>query len=248
MEDFRVPLIRDILTGFRLVVPVASPKGGVGKTTISVALALTMAKEGILTALLDSDFTNPTTHIALGVDVSQAMPEEEKGIIPVKVEPNLEFMSPAFYSKDEPLPLRGRETVYALRELLAVTRWSSQVLVVDTPPGLSDVLLELLRLHRDSRVLVVSTCDKLSLVSTRRMLEFLSQERLKSLGVVGNMCSDCRGLSELLEVDLLGCIPFIEDMSTLEGDRERLIGTLGPSVGKVKDRIKSLLYSLVTRS
>ena len=239
--DFRLPLVLERLRGFRLVVPVASPKGGVGKTTVASGISLLLARRGVPVSLLDADFTNPTTHVMLGVDASQVLPEEDKGVLPVRVEPGLEFMSPAFYSKDKPLPLRGRELVDALRELLAVTRWSGRVLVVDTPPGLSDSLLELLRLERRSKVLVVSTCDKMSLLSTRRILEFLRQEGVEALGVVANMCSSCGKLKEGLGSEPLGCLPFIEDLQALEGDREALARTLSPGLSGVLEKIITLL-------
>ncbi|PLJ78415.1 P-loop NTPase [Infirmifilum sp. SLHALR2] len=219
--DFRVPLIRERLSGLRLVVPVASPKGGVGKTTIASALSVLLARRGVRTGVLDLDFTNPTTHIMLGVDAAAVMPEEEKGVLPVRVEENLELMGVAFYTRDKPLPLRGRSVVDALREVLAVTRWSSQVLVVDSPPGLSDALLEMLRLARGSRVLVVSACDRLSLVSTRRVLEFLRQEGVPSLGVVANMCDDCSEL-EAIGVKPLDCVQRFEQLQRSEGDRDLL--------------------------
>lgn len=239
--DFRLPLVLERLKGFRLVVPVASPKGGVGKTTIASGVSLLLARSGVPVSLLDADFTNPTTHVMLGVDASRVLPEEEKGVLPVLVEPGLEFMSPAFYSKDRPLPLRGRELVDALREILAVTRWSGRVLVVDTPPGLSDSLLELLRLDRGARVLVVSACDRMSLVSTKRILEFLEQERVETLGVVANMCSSCSALKESLGIEPLGCLPLIEDLQSLEGEREALARALAPGLSEVLEKILALL-------
>ncbi|MGC8836379.1 P-loop NTPase [Infirmifilum uzonense] len=239
--DFRVPLIRERLESFRLVVPVASPKGGVGKTTVASALSLLLAREGIPTGLLDADFTNPTTHVMLGLDAESITPEEEKGVLPVRVEDKLEFMSPAFYSKDKPLPLRGHETVDALRELLAVTRWSSRILIVDSPPGLSDTLLELLRLHRDSRVLIISTCDEMSLLSTKRMIDFLAQEGLRSIGIVANMCNECSKIQGRLNTSALACLPLIEGFQRLEGNRDKVLEALGTGLEAVKYRIISLL-------
>jgi len=239
--DFRLPLVLERLRGFRLVVPVASPKGGVGKTTVAAGVSLLLARRGVPVSLLDTDFTNPTTHVMLGADVSGVLPEEEKGVLPVRVEPGLEFMSPAFYSKDKPLPLRGRELVDALREILAVTRWSGRVLVVDTPPGLSDSLLELLRLNREAKVLVVSTCDRMSLVSTMRILEFLKQERVSVLGVVANMCGSCDMLKEHLGVEPLGCLPFIEELRSLEGDRSALAQALALGLKGVVEQMLALV-------
>jgi ATP-binding protein involved in chromosome partitioning len=242
-QDFRVPLVRERLGGFRLVVPVASPKGGVGKTTVSVGLSLGLARAGVPTSLLDSDFTNPTTHVMLGVEVESVTPREERGVLPVGVEPNLEFMSIAFYSKDRALPLRGRESVEALRELLVVTRWGGRVLVVDTPPGLSDTLLEILRLCRGARVLVVSTCDRMSIVSTRRILDFLRQEGVETLGVVANMCSSSDEVKAFIGVEPVGCLPFLEELPRIEGDRGSLAKALLPSLGGVVERVRSLLES-----
>ena len=239
--DFRVPLIRERLGGFKLVLPVASPKGGVGKTTISIGIALGLARSGVPVSLLDADFTNPTTHIILGLNVEELMPEEEKGILPVKVEENLEFMSIAFYTKDKALPLRGRESVGALRELLAVTRWTGRVLVVDTPPGLSDILLEILRLYRKVKVLVASTCDKMSIVSAKRILELLDQEKVETLGVVANMCSQPEKIKETLNVEPIANLPYLEEMQSLEGNRDSLAKTLQPYLENILVKIASQL-------
>ncbi len=237
--DFRAPLIRERLSGLKLVVPVASPKGGVGKTTIASALSVLLARSGVKTGVLDLDFTNPTTHIMLGVDAASTMPEEEKGVLPVKVEENLELMGLAFYTRDRPLPLRGHSIVDALREVLAITRWSSSVLVVDSPPGLSDALLEMLRLARGSRVLVVSACDKLSLVSTRRILEFLEHEGVAALGVVANMCRDCRDLEGALGVKPLDCVPRFEQLR--EGDRDQLAELFSSALAGTLGRVREAL-------
>ncbi|MEZ0345617.1 MAG: P-loop NTPase [Infirmifilum sp.] len=240
-QDFRLPIIKERLSSVKLVLPVASPKGGVGKTTVSSALAVLLARKGIPTGIFDLDFTNPTTHIMLGVDAASLLPEEEKGILPVGVEPNLEFLSPAFYSKDKPLPLRGQSVVEALREILAITRWSSRVLVVDTPPGLSDAMLEFLRLHRNAKVLVVTTCDRLSLVSTKRMFDYLRQERVGFVGVVANMCGSCREITEALGVEPLACLPFQERLHESMGDRDRLVEVVGRDLEKVLEAVRLLI-------
>lgn len=225
--DPRLALIGERLSGFRLILPVASPKGGVGKTTVAAAVSLLAARRGARVGLLDLDFTNPTSHLVLGVDAA-VQPEEERGVLPVRVEENLELMGLAFYTRDSPLPLRGRGVVDALREVLAVTRWSSEILVVDSPPGLSDALLEFLRLARNSRVLAVSSCDKLGAVSTRRLLEFLAREGVPVFGVVANMCGDDAALREAAGVEPLAKVPVIGDLPAAQGDRNTLARALAP--------------------
>ncbi|MEM3948575.1 MAG: P-loop NTPase, partial [Zestosphaera sp.] len=104
-HDPRRLVIEDRLKGVERVVPVMSPKGGVGKTVVSVLIALALVDEGLKVGVLDLDVTNPSIHLALGVD-TQLRPSEERGVIPPDVK-GVKVMTVAYYSSGNPLTLRG---------------------------------------------------------------------------------------------------------------------------------------------
>ena len=229
-SDPRVSLIRKRLKSVKLVVPVLSPKGGVGKTLISTILSLVLAKSNMRTGLIDLDITNPTSHIVLGVEASLEKVSEDRGVVPVDVSGVL-FMSPAIYSLDKPLALRGYEITDAIRELLAVTRWEDlDVLVADTPPGISDEILEFLLLVRNPRVIIVSTPSVLALKSVERILEVLRKTGVDMLGVIENMSdpekvSLRRKIYESLGCRLLALTPLETNIEEKLGDPNKLLGT-----------------------
>ena len=120
MSDPRIAIIEKRFQNVRRVVAVSSGKGGVGKSTIAAALALSLRDRGHSVGLLDLDFTSPATHVILGVE--GLYPEEEYGIVPPLAH-GLRYMSITYYSVDKPTPLRGEDVSNAIIELLAITRW-----------------------------------------------------------------------------------------------------------------------------
>ncbi|MEM1526736.1 MAG: P-loop NTPase [Ignisphaera sp.] len=228
--DPRLSIIPKRLSGFKHIVLVSSPKGGVGKTTVSVALALILSQERDRVALLDLDINNPTAHIVLGLDLSGSKVEEDKGILPLRIlGKNLEFMSIALFTKDKLLPLRGKNASNAIIEILSTVRWSSTAMVVDTPPGFSDEVMEFARLYPRVKYLVISTPDILSILSAQRIVEVIFSEKHEILGVVGNMCRDKQDIEILakniatLNVEVLTCIPWINEVHRYYGEPKELI-------------------------
>ncbi|MDK2384514.1 MAG: P-loop NTPase [Candidatus Korarchaeota archaeon] len=220
---------RKNLARSRLVVPVVSPKGGVGKTLVSSMLALLLRDRGLRTGLLDLDVTNPTVHVVLGIDPSETVPEEEKGIIPPVIH-GIQVMTPAFYSWDNPLVLRGDAVASAIREMLAITRWGElDVLLIDMPPGLSDELLEAMLLAGSPLPLLVSTQSILSLRSTERIAAMLRDAGTAPLGLVENMAMYRRSPYEdryrELGVRLLAVLPFEPGVEEAMGRPEVLLHT-----------------------
>jgi ATP-binding protein involved in chromosome partitioning len=175
--------LKDIST----FIPVMSYKGGVGKTTISTLLSLCLADVGYSVGLLDLDFTNPCVHRMLGIDVKKLMPKEEKGILPVEIE-NIGVMSIAFFTKDNPTPLRGAELNDVFKELLSITAWGKlDFLILDMPPGLSDVSLDVLKyFKRDLYPLIVSSSSRLAIVPTINLFKLMKELKLSPIGVVIN--------------------------------------------------------------
>lgn len=242
--DPRLAVIEERFSRVRRVIAVASSKGGVGKTLISVTLALAAAEKGLRPGLLDIDLTNPTAHIVLGVDTEAVKPEEEKGVVPPEVH-GVRFMTVAFYSGENPLPLRGSEIDDAFKEILAITRWGElDVLFVDTPPGISNEILDLLSYIPRVETLVVATPSPLAIRSTARLVKMLRDANERIVGAVVNMVGgagallDTEELLRSLGVEILGEIPMDPEVDRALGDPHRLLATkFGRAVAEVLTRL-----------
>ncbi len=246
LDDPRLSVIDKRLANIRTIIPVMSPKGGVGKTLVSTLLAYSLGKHGFKTALLDLDITNPTAHIVLGIDTSEVKPREEKGLIPPSIH-GIYFMSIAYFiEEDKPLPLRGDEIDNVIREILAITIWGSlDVLIIDTPPGTSDEVLDVLSYFKDIQPIIVTTPSPLSIKSLERLLQLLNDYNVKVLGVIENMYrSDLINtriyeITRKYQVKYLGSIPYEKDIDKYIGDIRRLEKTLFyKSIEKIASTIK----------
>ena len=111
--DPRLAIIDGRFKDIKRLIAIAGGKGGIGKSTIASALALTLSEIGCRVGLLDLDFCGPSTHTILGID--GVYPEEDKGIIPPQVH-NIKFLSIVHYAGDSPSPLRGIDISNAKEE------------------------------------------------------------------------------------------------------------------------------------
>ncbi|GAB6148214.1 P-loop NTPase [Stetteria hydrogenophila] len=181
----------------RRVILVTGVKGGVGKTIVSVLLALALRKRGFKPLLVDADVSDPNMHVALGIDPARVEPGEEKGIKPVEVD-GVGYIGIAPYTRNKPAPLRGQEAVDAVREMLGALDYDEYThVVIDTPPGLSDVLLDLLNIvDGKASILVVTTPSKMAYDSAKRYIELLREEGYTNVEMVVN---DAVGVGRRLE-------------------------------------------------
>jgi ATP-binding protein involved in chromosome partitioning len=185
LVDPRTSIIDERLKGIDKIIAVSSGKGGVGKSLIASSLALALAKKEHKVGLFDLDFTSPTTHTIL--NVGEVTPKEEQGIVPPMVH-RLKYMSIVYYSKEGVVPLRGTDVSNALIELLSITRWGNlDFLVIDLPPGIGDVTLDLIRLIRGIRFLIVTTPSRLAFETVRKLVTLLNDLHIPIVGVVENM-------------------------------------------------------------
>lgn len=227
MLDPRLSVIDDRLSKVKRIVAVASGKGGVGKSLIASASALILAKRGFRAGLLDLDFTNPSSSVILGA--RSLYPVEDKGVVPPKIS-GVEYVSITFFAGDKPSPLRGEDVTNAFIEVLTLVRWSPlDYLILDTPPGLGDLLLDLLRLIKRLSFLVVITPSKLSLETARKLILLLRSVNAPIVGVIENMLmDDSQSLEEevkKLEAKFLGSIPLDPEVEKALGDPENLLET-----------------------
>ncbi|MGC8999174.1 MAG: P-loop NTPase [Candidatus Bathyarchaeia archaeon] len=227
MIDPRETIIGKRLEKVKSIIAVSGGKGGVGKSLVASTLALTLARKNFKVGLFDLDFTSPSTHLILGV--KDAKPKEEKGIIPAEVY-GLKYVSVVAYSKEKPLPLRGADISNALIELFAATIWGDlDFLIVDMPPGISDATLDLIRLIKGIKFLIVTTPSPLAFETVKKLLGLLAELKVPVLGVVENMKMrksalvsrnvTCAGLP------FLGDLPFDPKVEESLGNVDALLKT-----------------------
>jgi ATP-binding protein involved in chromosome partitioning len=223
--DPRVAIISERLKDIKRILVVVSGKGGVGKSLIATTLSLMLTKHGHRVGLLDLDFHGPSCHIILGA--KNAMPQEERGIIPPKIH-GIKFMSVVYYIGDKPLPLRGAGVSDAITELLTITQWGKlDYLVVDTPPGMGDEILDIIRLMKRSEFLIVTTPFGLALKTVSRLTHLLLELKVPILGVVENMSiTKTRLVKEYAKrygIRYLGSMPFDSSIEKSINNPEKLL-------------------------
>ncbi|MCW4017605.1 MAG: Mrp/NBP35 family ATP-binding protein [Candidatus Bathyarchaeota archaeon] len=227
MADPRTSIISERLKGISRIIVVSSGKGGVGKSLVATTLALSLVKRGCKVGLFDLDFTSPSTHLILGV--GDVQPTEEKGLIPPVVE-GLEYMSLVYYSGNQAAPMRGVETSNALIELLAVTLWGDlDYLIIDSPPGIGDAMLDLVRLVPRIEFLIVTTSSQLAFETVKKQVRLLQELKIPVVGIVENMklpkTNNVQPPTEAMGLTFLGEIPYDPNVEPAIGDAEKLFST-----------------------
>jgi ATP-binding protein involved in chromosome partitioning len=238
LTDPRTSVINQRLAGIRRIVAVSSGKGGVGKSMVATALALSLAKTGCKVGLFDLDFTGPSTHIILGVP-SNVQPKEDKGIVPPTVE-GLAYMSLVYFVGDNPSPLRGADVSNALIELLSVTQWGElDFLVIDMPPGIGDAVLDSVRLVERIEFLIITTPSLLAFEVVKKQVALLCELKMPIIGVVENMkmnkANSIQAETEKIGLKYLCPIPYDPKVEDAIGDPSKLMET---AVGKAMSKIK----------
>lgn len=184
-----------LIPGIKNIIAVASGKGGVGKSTTAVNLALALAAEGANVGILDADIYGPSQPMMLGI---KGRPESQDG---KTLEPmmghNIQAMSIGFMiDTDTPMVWRGPMVTQALEQLLADTNWKDvDYLVVDMPPGTGDVQLTLAQKVPVTGAVIVTTPQDIALIDARKGLKMFEKVGIPILGVVENMalhiCTNC---------------------------------------------------------
>jgi ATP-binding protein involved in chromosome partitioning len=183
------------LPGVKNIVAVASGKGGVGKSTTSVNLALALAAEGARVGILDADIYGPSQPMMLGLS---GKPEVKDGnrIVPM-VGHGIQAMSIGFLvESDQAMIWRGPMVTGALQQLLKDTAWDNlDYLIIDLPPGTGDIQLTLAQQIPVSGAVIVTTPQDIALLDAQRGLRMFEQVSVPVLGLVENMsihiCSNC---------------------------------------------------------
>jgi ATP-binding protein involved in chromosome partitioning len=184
-----------LVPGIKNIIAVASGKGGVGKSTTAVNLALGLAAEGASVGVLDADIYGPSQPIMLGI---RGRPEtrDGKSIEPMEAH-GIQAMSIGFLiDPDTPMVWRGPMVTQALEQLLNETKWREiDYLVVDLPPGTGDIQLTLAQRVPVTGAVIVTTPQDIALIDARKGLKMFEKVGVPILGIVENMalhtCSKC---------------------------------------------------------
>ncbi len=211
------------MPGVKNIIAIASGKGGVGKSTTAVNLALALSAEGVRVGLLDADIYGPSLPLMLGVG---GRPETDgKSIQPIEAH-GLQSMSIGYLiEEDTPMIWRGPMVTGALQQLLNDTRWNDlDYLIIDLPPGTGDVQLTLAQQIPVSGAVIVTTPQDIALLDAQKGLKMFEKVGVPVLGIVENMsvhiCSHCghaepifgtgggQKMAQKYGVELLGSLPL----------------------------------------
>ncbi len=175
------------LPGVQHVIAVGSGKGGVGKTTVAVNLAVALGKMGYKVGLVDADIYGPNVPMMLGV-TRQPNVVNENRIEPI-LSHGVRFISVGLISPgDKPMVMRGPMLHQIIRQFLMQVEWGElDYLVVDLPPGTGDVVISLVQTVPLTGAIVVSTGSSVALQDARKALEMFHQVKVEVLGMVENM-------------------------------------------------------------
>jgi ATP-binding protein involved in chromosome partitioning len=189
---------------------VISGKGGVGKTTVSVNLALGFAMCGKHIGLLDADITGPNVPKMLNLEGQMLMAQEDGTILPfylpVGHDHGLEIVSMAFaVQKEMPIAWRGPMKMRALREFVENVSWGDlDYLLVDLPPGTGDEPISVAQLIRPNGAIVVTTPQDVALLDAKKAISLANAIKVPVLGIIENMsafsCPKCGGAIDLFKV------------------------------------------------
>ena len=210
--------------GVSAVIAVASGKGGVGKSTVAVNLALGLSRLGLKTGLLDADIYGPSVPRLLAI--TEKPRSDGKKLEPIE-KLGVKTMSIGFLVKeDEPMIWRGPMVMSALTQMLADVAWAPlDVLIVDMPPGTGDAQLTMAQRVPLKGAVIVSTPQDIALIDARKGIAMFTKTRVPILGIVENMsvfvCPECgheshifghggaRATAAELNVPFLGEIPLV---------------------------------------
>ena len=249
------------IAGVKNLVAVASGKGGVGKTTVAVNLAIALKNMGHSVGLLDADVYGPNVPVMLGTN-EQPRAVDERTIIPVEAY-GLKMISMGLLNPgDKPLVWRGPMLHSVIQQFLRSTQWGElDYLIVDLPPGTGDVQLTLIQSVSVSGAVVVTTPSIVALADVRKAIEMFRQVNVEILGVVENMsyfnCPHCNGridvfghgegqhMAKSFGVPFLGEIE-IDPQIRIGGDTGKPVASLGEDAPGSKS-IYAVARNLVAR-
>ncbi|MDI9861122.1 MULTISPECIES: Mrp/NBP35 family ATP-binding protein [Flectobacillus] len=240
-----------LLPDVKNIIAVASGKGGVGKSTVTANLAMALKLSGAKVGIIDADISGPSIPVMFGAEDLQPMVQQidGKNMIQPIMQYGIKMISMGFLApQDNPVPWRGPMATQALRQFFGDTHWGElDYLLIDLPPGTSDIHLSLVQLVPVTGAVVVTTPQKVALADATKGLMFFRQAQINVpvLGVVENMAyftpeelpdnkyyifgkDGGKKLAEKYETELLGSIPLVQGIR--EGGDEGKPVVMGDSI------------------
>jgi ATP-binding protein involved in chromosome partitioning len=253
------------LPGVKNLVVVASGKGGVGKSTTAVNLALALAEEGARVGLLDADIYGPSLPQMMGL--AGRHPDTDGKMMIPPVAHGVQVMSIGFLVEEEtPMIWRGPLVAQALNQLLNETRWDDlDYLIVDMPPGTGDVQISFAQKAPVTGALIVTTPQDIALQDAKRGIRMFEKVGVPILGIVENMsvhiCPQCghsehifgeggaKRLRETFDVECLGDLPLELQIRTLADDgKPMVVGAPGSqAAGLYRAIARKLAFRIAAR-
>lgn len=231
---------QEILKGVKNIIAVASGKGGVGKSTVAVNLAVALAKSGASVGLVDTDIYGPSIPTMFNLHERPGITTQRK-IVPL-VKYGVQLLSMGFLiDSDEAVVWRGPMVSSAVKQFLSDAEWGElDYMVLDMPPGTGDIQLTIVQTVPLTGAIVVSTPQDVALDDARKAVAMFSKVQVPVLGIVENMAyftppdmpgkkyyifgeGGARRLSEKLEVPFLGEIPLEQNVREGSDDGEPIV-------------------------
>jgi ATP-binding protein involved in chromosome partitioning len=198
VSDMRVAMTSE--KSGRRIIAVASGKGGVGKSTVSVNLAIALAQAGLRVGLVDADIYGPSQPMLTATSDMKPM-AEGKRLLPIETAFGVSLLSIGHLVKQgQAVAWRGPMAGNALSQLIDADWADAEVLVVDLPPGTGDVQLSMVQKHRPAGAVIVSTPQDLALIDATRAVDLFNTAGVPVIGVIENMagyaCPHCGEVSD----------------------------------------------------
>lgn len=252
--------LENTIANIKQVLLILSGKGGVGKTSVSVNLAVQLAKEGKKVGLLDIDIHGPSVPVLLKTK-NLKYTEDGKFIVPAQYSDNLSVLSVQYLLEDPDAPVlwRGPKKHSAIQFFLRDVAWGElDYLIIDTPPGTGDEHLTIMQTISQLSAVVVTTPNELALADVRKTIGFVRSTSIELLGLIENMssfvCPQCtceshifgadggKMLADAMNIPFLGSIPL--DLYAKEAAEQGvpLVELDVPSVAK--QRYKDIVNAL----
>ena len=257
-NKLRIP---ETLRKVKNIVGVFSAKGGVGKSAISLQLALSLKRKGLRVGLVDADIYGPSQPVMLNSVPGELKLTQDKIIEPLEKE-GIKFISMGLISNEKmPVIWRGPMVSGAVMQLLSQTNWSElDYLIIDTPPGTGDVQLTLLQKIPLTSSIVVTTPQKVSISDCKKGIEMIKKLNLPISGLIENMSwfqpndldkkyylfgkNGGRDLSEEYSLELLAQLPLVElnedsdiqNHPTLNEEFDKISNKLMDSIKNLKEK------------